>query len=307
MITKLAQLREAAKTYKKKRMVVAYAADAQTIDAAFRATEAGFVEAILVGDADVIRKICTENEIDPNHFTIIDEKAEFAAAARAVRLAATGEADILMKGTISTDKYMHAILSKDYGLLPLGATLTHAALLEIPHYHKLLLVGDVAIIPHPDLKQKLIITESLVKTAKSLGIEMPKVAIIAPTEQMLPNIPSCVDGAIISKMYERGQIEDSIIDGPLAVDVAINPETVKIKKLKSPVAGDADCMVFPNLDSANAFFKTATKFAEASIAGIVVGAKVPCILTSRGDSEDSKLNSIALAVLTTENRAWYNE
>lgn len=307
MITKLTQLREVARKYKKKRMAVAYAADLHTIDAAYRAVESGIVDAILVGDEELIRQLCAENGVNPDRFTIIDEKHDVNAAARAVRLAATGEADILMKGTISTDKYMRAILSKDYGLLPVGATLTHVALLEIPAYHKLLLVGDVAIIPNPDLNQKMFITRSLVNTAKSLGIEVPKVAIIAPTEQMLPGIASCVDGAILSKMYQRGQVTDAIIDGPLAVDVAIDPETVVIKKLNSPVAGDADCLVFPNLDASNTFFKTATKFANASMAGLVVGAKVPCILTSRADSEDSKLNSIALAVLTTENRTWYNE
>lgn len=307
MITKLAQLREAAKAYKKKRMIVAYAADSHTIEAAYRAVEAGIVEVTLVGDPEVIRSLCEKSGIDCGLFRIIGEQGDYESAARAVRQAATGEADILMKGTVSTDKYMHAILSKDFGLLPPRSILTHIALLEMPGYRKLLLVSDVAVIPQPDLKQKVFMAHSLIQTAHSLGIGCPKVAVIAPTEQMLPSIPSCVDAAIISKMWERGQIRGGIVDGPLAVDVAINPETVRIKKLESPVAGDADCMVFPGLDASNTFFKTATKLAGASMAGMVVGAKVPCILTSRGDSEESKLNSIALAVLTTENRPWTHE
>ena len=302
MITKLNQLLEAAKTYKKKRMVVAYAADSHTIEAAYRAVQAGIVEAILIGSPEVIVALCEKEGIDPGVFRIIAEEGDYECALRAVRMAATGEADILMKGTVSTDKYMRAILSKDYGLLPPKSTLTHVAVLEIPTYHKLLLVSDVAILPEPDLKQKLFITNALIQTSRLLGNECPKVGIIAPTEQMLPTIQSCIDAAILSKMWDRGQIRHGVVDGPLAVDVAINPETVKIKKLNSPVAGDADCLVFPNLDASNTFFKTTTKLANASMAGMVFGAKVPCVLTSRGDSEDSKLNSIALAVLTTENR-----
>lgn len=307
MITKLAHLREAAKAYGKKRMVVAWAADSHTIEAAYRAHQARIVEVTLVGDAETIRALCRGGGIDPGVFRILHEAGDYEATVRAVRAAATGEADILMKGSVSTDKYMHGILSKEVGLLPPRSILTHVALLEMPGYYKLLLVSDVAIIPQPDLKQKLFMTNSLIGTARALGIECPKVAVIAPTEQMLPSIPSCVDAAILSKMWERGQIRGGIVDGPLAVDVAVNPQTVAIKKLTSPVAGDADCLVFPSLDASNTFFKTATKLAEASMAGMVVGAKVPCILTSRGDSEESKLNSIALAVLTTENRSWYAE
>jgi phosphate butyryltransferase len=306
MISKLNQLRASAREYKKKRMAVAWAADSHTIEAAYRAVEAGIVEAILVGNPDTIHAICHREGIDPEAFRIIPQEGEYESAMQAVRMAATGEADMLMKGSVSTDKYMHAILSRDYGLLPPGATLTHIAVLEMPTYHKLLLVSDVAVIPEPDLKQKIFITRSLIQTSRSLGIECPKVAVIAPTEQMLPSIPSCVDAAILSKMWERGQITGGIVDGPLAVDVAIDSETVRIKKLNSPVAGDADCLVFPNLDASNTFFKTATKLAGASIAGMVVGAKVPCILTSRGDSEESKLHSIAFAVLTTENRSWHD-
>ncbi len=160
-----------------------------------------------------------------------------------------------------------------------------------------MIVGDVAVIPAPDFSQKVAITNYVINTAKALDIEKPKVAILAATEQMLPGMPACVDAAMIAKMADRGQIQGACIDGPLAIDVAIDKEAVAIKKLTSPVAGDADCLVFPNIESGNIFFKTVARFGKGELAAMVVGAKVPCILTSRGDSTKSKLNSIALAAL----------
>jgi phosphate butyryltransferase len=161
----------------------------------------------------------------------------------------------------------------------------------------LLIIGDVAVIPAPDLSQKIAITNYVINTAKALGIEKPKVAILAATEQMLPGMPACVDAAMIAKMADRGQISGAYVDGPLAMDLAISKEAAATKKVNSPVAGDADCIVFPNIESGNVFFKTATNFSNGELAALVMGAKVPCVLTSRGDSTKSKLNSIALAAL----------
>ena len=200
-----------------------------------------------------------------------------------------------MKGLVTTDKYMRGILNKEHGLLPPKAVLSHVTVVQVPSYHKLLIVGDVAIIPAPDFKQKVAITNYVIRTAHSLGIERPKVALLAATEQMSVGMPACVDAALIAKMGERGQIGGAVLDGPLALDVAIDREAADIKKLKGEVAGDADCVVFPNIESGNVFFKTCTKFAGAELGAMVVGAKVPCILTSRGDSVQSKLYSIALA------------
>ncbi|MDR2936221.1 MAG: phosphate butyryltransferase [Rikenellaceae bacterium] len=301
MITKLSQLIEQARQVPKKRLAVAYADDGHTVDSVYMAVKAGIVEATLVGDEAVIREICRRNNIPTESFAIVNEPSETAAAAYAVARASRGEADILMKGSISTDKYVRALLSKETPVLPPKSVLTHMVVLEIPAYHKLLIATDVAIIPSPDIQQKVLMAKWVIRTAQSLGIETPKVAIVGPTEQMLPNIASCVDAATIAKMADRGQIADALVDGPLAVDVAIDAESARIKKLKSPVAGDADGLVFPDLDAANAFFKASTKLAGATLAGLVVGAKIPCVLTSRGDSEDSKLNSIALAVLVAHN------
>jgi phosphate butyryltransferase len=212
-----------------------------------------------------------------------------------------GEGDFLMKGLCSTDKFLRAILNKETGLLPPKGTLTHCTALEIPSYHKLLFVGDVAVIPAPDIKQKQVIMECLVKTAQAVGVEKPKVAIIAATEQVLTSQPASVEAAMLSKMVDRGQIKGCIADGPLALDVAIDQESVAIKGLVSPVAGDADCLLFPNIESGNVFYKANSKLVPGvRQAGILVGAKVPCVLSSRADSIDTKLNSIAIAAMSVK-------
>ena len=172
-------------------------------------------------------------------------------------------------------------------------------MLQIPGYHKLLFVGDVAVIPAPDLKQKQIIMQCLVNTAKAVGIQTPKVAIIAATEQVLPSQPAAMEAALLSKMVDRGQIKGCIADGPLALDVALDKESVEIKGLVSPVAADADCLLFPNIESGNVFYKVNSKLVPGvRQAGILVGAKVPCVLSSRADSIDTKLNSIAVAAMS---------
>lgn len=297
MITKLDQLVEKSKLKGRKKLVAAFANDSHTIGAVSMAIDRGLIDATLVGDERTIRAVCAEEKIDVEKFTIVQEANDVLAAQKSVELVRNGEAAILMKGLVSTDKYMRAILNKETGLLPKGATLSHVCVLEIPSYPKLLTISDIAVIPAPDLKQKVTLTRNVINTAHLLDIEKPKVAVIAATEQMLPGMQACVDAAIIAKMSDRGQITDAYVDGPLAVDVAIDPEAVQIKKLKSPAGGDADGMVFPNIESANAFFKAATKLGHAELAGIVVGAKVPCVLTSRGDTTMTKLYSIALGAL----------
>ncbi len=158
----------------------------------------------------------------------------------------------------------------------------------------------MAVIPYPDFNQKVAIAKYLIQTAKALEIEVPKIACIAPSEQVLPTIPSSAEATLIAKMGERGQLGKASVDGPLALDVAIDPEAAKVKKLGGDVAGNADCLLFPNIDAANVFFKTCTKFAGGELAAMVVGTKKPCVLTSRGDSRKTKLYSIALACLSVK-------
>lgn len=299
MITTFEQIYDLLRSKPKKRLIAAWAVDDHTITAAKLAVEAGIVDATLVGDEKLIRQVCAQEKIDPSIFRIVPIDDELKAISMSVDMINSGEGDVLMKGLCSTDKYMRAILNKERGLLPPKAVLSHVTLLFNPQYHKLLVLGDIAVIPAPDLSQKIAITKYVVKTANSLGIQKPKVAIIAATEQMLPGMQACVDAAIISKMADRGQISGCFVDGPLALDVAISKEACEIKKISSPVAGDADCLVFPNLESANVFYKVNTQLCLGSRqAAIVAGAKVPCVLSSRADSIDTKLNSIALAALT---------
>ena len=283
------------KSKPKKRVIAAYANDAHTIEALSGAVDMGIVEATLVGDEATIKGVCAEHKIEVGKFKIVQEADEVKAAAKAVELINAGEGDVLMKGLVSTDKYMRAILNKEKGLLPPKAVLSHVTVIDAPNYHKLLCVGDVAIIPAPDLNQKVAITNYVIRVAKSLGIDTPKVAVLAATEQMLAGMPACVDAALIAKMGERGQIKGAIIDGPLALDVAIDKEAAQIKKLSGAVPGDADCIVFPNIESGNVFFKACTKLGKAELGAMVLGAKGPCVLTSRGDSVKSKMYSIALA------------
>jgi len=294
-VEKLDQLFDILRSKPRKRLIAAFANDHHTIEAVSMAIDMGIVEATLVGDEATIKKVCSEHNIAPSKFRIVQEADEMKAARKAVELINKGEGDVLMKGLVSTDKYMRVILDKENGLLPPKAVLSHVTVVQVPTYHKLLIVGDVAIIPAPDLNQKIAITNYLIQTAHSLGIEKPKVAINAATEQMSIGMQACIDAAIISKMADRGQIKGAIVDGPLALDVAIDKESAEIKKVSGEVAGDADCILFPNIESGNVFFKTCTKLAKGELGAMVMGAKVPCVLTSRGDSVQSKIYSIALA------------
>ena len=296
-ITKLEQIFDVVRSKGKKRLVAAYANDSHTIGAVSMAVDMGIIDGILVGDEATIKRVCEEEKIDVKKFRIVQEADEMKAASKAVELINKGEGDILMKGLVSTDKYMRAILNKETGLMPPKAVLSHVTAIDVPTYHKLLIVSDVAVIPAPDFNQKVAITNYVIKVAQSLQIEKPKVAILAATEQMLAGMPACVEAAMIAKMADRGQIKGAFIDGPLALDVAIDKESAEIKKLGGNVAGDADCIVFPNIESGNVFFKACTKLAKGELGAMVMGAKVPCVLTSRGDSVKSKMYSIALAAL----------
>lgn len=299
MLTSFSQIFEELRNRgSRKRMIAAWGVDGHTIAAASKAIDLGLAEVTLVGDENMIAEACKTENVDMGKFSIVHNPVELQAVAQAVQMIREGQGDFLMKGLCSTDKFLRAILNKETGLLPPKGTLTHCTTLEIPSYHKLLFVGDVAVIPAPDLKQKQVIMECLVKTAKAIGVEKPKVALIAATEQVLASQPATIDAALLAKMADRGQIKGCIADGPLALDVAIDQESVDIKGLVSPVAGDADCLLFPNIESGNVFYKANSKLVQGvKQSGILVGAKVPCVLSSRADSIDTKLNSIAVAAM----------
>ena len=299
-ITKLEQMLDAAKEKPTKRLVVAYGQDDTTIKAVKQATEIGFITATLVGDEKVILSVCKKFKIDPSIFKIVHEPDEMKAGRKAVSLINKGEGDFIMKGLISSDKYLRCILDKEDGLMIPKATLTHVSVSKPPTYHKLLISSDAAFIPKPDIKQKIAITNYLINTAQKLGIEKPRVAIISFTEKANPKIEPCTDAAIIAKMGDRGQIKGAFIDGPLALDVAIDPESVKTKGIKSSVEGNADCLVFPNLEAGNVYYKAMTKLVKCEVASFIAGTKVPTVLPSRGDSDKSKLLSLAFAALVAD-------
>ena len=280
-----------------KTIVAVCANDTHTIEAIAEAVTKKIVKGVLIGDESVIHSICRETGIETENLTILHEPNDLKAARLAVDLINRGEGDILMKGLISTDKFMRSILHKETGLVDSGNVVSHVTIFEIETYHKLLIVGDVAVIPLPDLPQKIQIIKYLSQVAHRMGIAIPKVAVIAPTEHILLPLVSTTDAAILAKMNERGQIPGCVIDGPLALDVAIDAETAIVKGLKSVVAGDADCLLFPNLESGNVFYKVNTKLGKAESAAIMVGARVPVVLASRGDSSNVKLLSIALGAL----------
>ena len=300
-ITKLEQIVEAVKSRPRKRLVAAFANDAHTIKAIYKAIELGIVDGTLVGDTTEIERVCKMEGLDAGKFIIIHQTNELKAVSKAVELINKGEGNLIMKGMLSTDKYMRAILNKDTGLMNPGSILSHVSVFENPFYKKLMICGDVAIIPLPDLKQKIAIANYLIETAHALGISIPKLALIAASELVLPSMPACVDAAIIAKMAERGQIKGALVDGPLSLDVAIDSKAAEIKGIISPVAGDADCFVFPNIETGNIFYKTNTKLCGAEVGAFVVGARVPAILSSRGDSALTKMYSIALSALVSKN------
>lgn len=300
-IKSLKGILETVSNMKEKRVVsVAYGQDLHTLQAVEKGIKEGVFKAIVFASKDEVKRVCEANNIDNSLFEVANVPEEKEAIRQAIRLVREKKADFIMKGLCQTANYMRGILDKEEGLLPPDGVLSHATIIESPNYHKLLIVSDVAVIPQPDLKAKEMMINYDVKIAHYLGIENPKVAIIAAVETVNPKMQATVDGAILSKMNERGQIKGCVVDGPLALDLAVSKESAEIKKVKSTVAGDADVLIFPNIESGNAFYKATTKLGNAEIAAVVTGAIVPSVLTSRGDSEESKLYSLALAALIAE-------
>jgi len=299
-IKTLDEMLKTVKSSENRRVVVANGNDPHTIEAAERAVKENVVDITLIGDKERIQKVGQEKKIDLSLFEIIDEKDEWNAGKKAILMVRNKEADILMKGLISSAYYMRLILDKEEGLLQGGKILSHIAVLESPNYTKLIFAADVAVIPLPTLSQKVQMLKYCIEIAHMFDIDMPKAAVIAATEKVSPNMIATVDAAIITQMARRGQIKGAIIDGPLALDVAVSKECCDIKSLKSPVGGDADIMIFPNIEAGNAFYKSITQLGKGRLAALVTGTTAPCILTSRADSEDSKFLSIALAAKTVK-------
>lgn len=299
-ITKLENLVVQAKKISKKKVVAVFAQDANTILATKRAIDLNFAEFIMIGDEEKITQICLDHDIDPEIYTIINEPDELAAGHIAMKLLSDGKGEVLMKGLISTDKLLKCMLDKEYGLALPDTTLTSISIAEIPNYHKLLIFADAAFIPRPNIHQKIAMTNYAIETARKIGIKRPKVSIISFSEKLHPKIPTAVDAAFISKMADRQQIKNADVDGPLSIDLSIDPDSLQHKNVTSCVQGNADCLVFPFLEVANVFYKSLTYFAHADMATAIVGTKIPTTLSSRSDSVRNKLYSLAFACLRAD-------
>ncbi|MFO8145440.1 MAG: phosphate acyltransferase, partial [Candidatus Syntrophosphaera sp.] len=271
--------------------------DVNTLSSLGRAAEEGFVQGILLGNRELIKQLCTREGLDPKLFEIIDAADAKDATVKAVRMVRSGEADVLMKGMVGTDTFLKAVLDKEQGLLPKKAVMSYVCALEIPRYHKLLFISDTAVLPYPDLDQKIAMVRYSVAMARRFGIKKPRVALVTSTEKVSPNLPNTLEYAMISKMAERGQIKNCIIDGPLDVFLACDPSAGAVKGVETPIAGDADILIFPDLESANSFYKGLMLFAGAELAGLIQGTIKPVVVMSRSESAASKYYCIALACL----------
>ncbi len=279
-----------------KRLAVVAAANAELLGACHEAQKAGMVHCILAEDRQKLARLAEASQVDIADMTLLDIPDHEEAAKTVMGMARAGEADVVMKGTLETATFIRAALDRDGGLR-VGRLLTHVAVFEIPGFNRLLLISDAGIVVAPDIYQKIVIVQNAIEVAHKLGMEKPKVAILAASELVDPKIPSTSDAANLSKMAERGQIRGGIVDGPLALDNAISESSAAIKGIKSPVAGKADILVVPDVEAGNLLAKAITYFGRGEMAGVVVGGCAPLVVTSRSDSQVAKLVSIALAVL----------
>ena len=284
------------------KLAVASAQEASVLEAVADAYAAGIAEPILVGDPEAIAAAAAQaNEgrgVDISAFEIVPVKDLYASAAKAVELVRTGRAGFLMKGLIDTSLLLKAVLNKETGINA-GRLVSHVAVMEVPTYHKLFVVTDAAINIAPDMAAFIDIIGSAVAVSRALGVVTPKVALLAAVEKVNPDkMPCTATASILTQMNRRGQIRNCVIDGPLALDNAISAESARIKKIVSDVAGDADVLVAPDIEAGNILYKCLLDLAQAKGAGIVMGAARPVVLTSRADTAETKLASIALAALT---------
>lgn len=294
MIKKLSDLVEMAKNKPTQRLAVAAAADKAVLQAVKSATEDNIVTPVLVGNKEGIEKISAEIGFNLDGVSIHDESNPAVAAKKAVALIKSGEADVLMKGLVSTGPLLKAVLDKENGLRK-GGTLSHVAFIESPYYHKVLGVTDAAMNIAPELAEKAEIIKNAVDGFHRLGVEKPKVAVVGAVEVVNPKMEATTDAAILSAMNRRGQIKGCEVDGPLAIDNAVSKEAAEHKGIHSSVAGDADIILLPDINSGNVMYKTLNFLGGGMSAAVIMGAAVPVVLTSRADSEKSKMLSIALA------------
>jgi len=277
-----------------RKLVVAAAQDEHVLEAVAKAYEAEIIEPVLVGNLNQIKKICNDLKISTINYTTIEESDPVKACELSVSLIKEGKADILMKGMVATALFLKAILNKENGLRK-RKVLSHVALFEVPAYHKLIGITDAAMNIQPDIHEKINIIDNAVEVFHRLGQPRPKVAVLGPVEVVNEKIESTQHAATLKSMNERNEIQGCIIDGPLALDIAVAKEAAEHKNIPGEVAGDADILVTPDLNSGNILYKSLIFLGGSTSAAVVMGASAPIVLTSRADSEKSKFMSIVLA------------
>jgi phosphotransacetylase len=280
---------------------VAHPCEASALAGALEAGEMKLITPILVGPAQRIADIARQNGMDLGRTRIVDAPHSHASAAKAVELVRRGEAELLMKGSLHSDELLSAVVVKDTGLRT-ARRISHVFIMDVPTYHKVLIVTDAAINIAPTLEDKVDICQNAIDLVVSLGLARPKVAILTAVETVNSKMPATIDAAALCKMAERGQITGALVDGPLAFDNAISSEAAKIKGIRSEVAGDPDILLVPDLEAGNILAKQLTFLASADSAGLVLGARVPIILTSRADSVRSRIASCAVAMMAARAR-----
>ena len=290
----LTELRQLLVDKPTRRLVLAAAQDHNSLSSALMAARDGFIEPILVGDREAIQRIAAENNMDITGMRVVHEPDTEMAVEIAVRMVRSNQADILMKGKVGTSSLLKGVLNKEWGLRS-GALLSHFAIFEVAAYHKLIAVTDVAMNIAPNLQDKIAIVNNSVACLNRLGVEMPKVAVLGAVEMVSENMQATLDAALLSKMNQRDQIRNCIIDGPLAFDNAISLESAVHKGIRSDVAGDTDLLIMPDIEVGNVLYKSLVFFAHAGGAAVILGATAPIVLTSRSDSDQAKYFSILLA------------
>ena len=294
----LKELVELAKKKEKKKIAVASCQDKEVLLAVEKARKLGLVEAVLIGDINKIKDIADSLNINLINYELINIEDLSQACLKAVELVSSKKVDMVMKGIVDTSIILKAVLNKEVGIRD-GKILSQVSILDIPNYDRLILLTDPAMNIAPDLNTKKQIIENAVEVAKSIEIKEPKVACICAKEKVNPKMIDTVEAKELEEMCKRGEIKNCIVEGPVALDNAISVEAAKHKNIDNPVAGKADILLVPDIKCGNVLYKSVTFFAQGETAGIVMGAKAPVILTSRSDSDISKLNSIALGILVT--------
>ncbi|MEE4116628.1 MAG: bifunctional enoyl-CoA hydratase/phosphate acetyltransferase [Marinilabiliaceae bacterium] len=295
----LADLKGLIKGKPVKKLVLAAAQDSQALGAVLSASKDGIIEPILIGDREEIKLVAEKNNYDIGGLTIIHEPDLEKSVDIAVQIVNRKEADVLMKGKVGTSTLLASVLNKEWGLRT-GNLLSHIALFEVETYHKLIAVTDVAMNIAPDLKDKIAIVNNAVACLNKLGILLPKVAVLGAVEMVNESMQATLDAALLSKMYQRRQIKNCIIDGPLAFDNAISLESAEHKGIISEVAGETDLLLMPDIEVGNVLYKSLVFFAKAKVASVILGASAPIVLTSRSDSEQAKYDSILLSAAASD-------